>query len=92
MLPVSPRLRTLIPEYRAYVVHPYRLGQVPHSVLQVGAANGGRTLRAKRKGISTPVLEGIGLLLDDIRCRADSALEQARVLEHGGVYPVIPEP
>ena len=62
VLPIAPGLRPLVAKHGTEVVHPHRLGEVVHSVFQVGAADRRRTLRAKGQLVPAPVLEGIHLL------------------------------
>ena len=52
-----------------------------HAVLGVGAADRRRALGAQRDRAPAAVVEGVHLLLDDVRRRADAAGEDVGVLE-----------
>ena len=92
VLPEPARLRPVVPEYGAEVVESHGLRKVVHSVFEVRAAHGGGALRSQGDQVATPVLEGVGLLLDDVGDLSDAADEQARVLEHRGVDALVAEP
>ena len=91
VLAKAPRLRPLVPEQAVEVEEPHRLGQVAHAVLEVGAANARGALRTEGDAIAATVLEGVGLLLHDIRELPHAPDVQARVLEGRRVDPLVAE-
>src|SRR6185503_4315876 len=58
-----------------------RLRLAVQAVLEVGACDRRGRLRAQRQGAATLVLEGVHLLVHDVRPRAGGALEERGVLE-----------
>ena len=92
MLPVPSRLRPLVPEHRAQVEQSDRLGQVLHSVLQIGAARRSGALGTQGQHVPATVLERVGLLLDDVGRGPHAALEQRRVLKDRCVEALEPGP
>ena len=62
-----------------------------HPVFQVCPAHGRGAFGTQRESVAAPVLEGVGLLLDNVGDLADAAHEQARILEHGGVDTPVAE-
>ena len=51
-------------------------------MLEIGAANAGRTFRAKRQVVAAAILEAVDLLVDDVGAFGAGAEEDADVLEH----------
>ena len=90
-LAVAAGLGAVVPEEGAGVVEPHGLGQVVHAVLEIGPADGRRALGTQGQQVAAAVLEGVGLVLDDVGDLARAANEQLCVLERGRVYALVPE-
>ena len=80
-------LGPVVPEHRAEVIEPHGLGLVVETVLQIGAADGRRALRAERHLLAAAVLETVHLLLDDVRFLSHRACEESGALEDRSVDP-----
>ena len=68
----------------------HRLRLAMHSMLDVGAADRRRSLRAQRQRPPAAVFERVHLLLDDVGACAGRPLEELRVLEAGRLDPRVP--
>ena len=88
-LAVAPRLRALVAEERARVPELHRLRELVHAVLEVGAADRRRPLRAQGEAAPALVLEAEHLLLDDVGGLADAAGEELGVLEGRRLDPPV---
>jgi hypothetical protein len=86
-LPVATRLRAVVAEHRADLVDLHRLRPGLHAVLDVGADDARGRLRAERPRLRLLRARGDPeqLLLDDVGDLAHAALEDRRLLEHGGL-------
>ena len=80
-------LGAFVAEDRTKIVHPDRLGQVVHPVFQVGPAHWGSAFWPEGDAVSTPVVESVHLLFDDIGALAHGPDKQLGVLERWGVDP-----
>ena len=89
MLSVSPFLGSLVSEDGGKVIEPYRLRQVMHAMLQVGATYRGGALGPQRHRLSAAILKGVGLLLYNVRARTDGANKKAGILKNGGIDALI---
>ena len=92
VLPEPASLGPLVPEHGAEVVQSHGLGKDVHPVLKIRAANRGRSLGPQGYQVPTPVLEGVHLLLHDVRALSHRPDEQPRVLEDGGIEAGEPVP
>ena len=81
VLAQAPRLRPVIAEYRQHVEQLHRLRQHVHPVLLVGAHDGRRALGPQCERVAATVIEGVHLLLHDVRARAGALVEQLGCFE-----------
>ena len=92
MLAVPAGLGTFVSKDRTQVIQPHRLGQIVHAMLQVGPAYRSCTFGAQSQKVSTPILEGIGFLFDDVGNLPNAPDKQASVLKHGRVDTPVSKP
>lgn len=89
MLAESPRLGPLISEDRSEVEQPYWLRKVVHAVLNVGPADGRRTLRAQSDFVTTTVIEGVHLFLNNVCLLTNAVEEQTCIFKNWGIYTLV---
>ena len=82
VFPVATSLRRRVPVHRADRVELERLRLTVHAVLDVRTADRRRPLGAQGQRSARSILEGVHLLLHDVRARTGRALEERGVLEH----------
>ena len=90
VLSIAALLRTVVPVHRGHHVRLHGLRLAVEPVLDVGAADRRRPLRAECEHASAPVLERVRLLLHDVRALSGRAENQARVLEGRRRDPPVP--
>ena len=77
-LALAALLRPLVAEHRPGVPELDRPALAAEVVLEEGAHDAGRPLRAQRQGVAALVGEGVHLLLDDVARVAEAAREERR--------------
>ena len=81
-LPIAPLLRPFVAKHRSQIPEAARL-VVQESVLDTGPHAAGRAFGAQGETLAVAVLEGVHLLLDDVRDLADRSPEQLGLLDDG---------
>src|SRR5262249_60452199 len=88
-LAIASRLRSLVAEHGADRVETDGLRLDLEPVLDVGAHQPGGGLGTEGERVAAAVLEGVHLLLDDVRLVADAPGEELRALEERQAHPAL---
>jgi len=81
VLPVAARLGAVVPENGREIPQTHGLREVMHSLLEIGAADGGGAFWSQREIEAAAVLEDVHLLLDDVGHLAHATSEKRCLLE-----------